>query len=234
MDYIGTVPVFAGPDGAVHADLGALDDDGVGELSPRQARRVSNLDERIERLSSRRQKMAGNFGGRFMEAGQATGREEVYSVLTAKGLIQRGEFAGLGNVTLAASGSGTLNQNMVRTIWIRNFVLESDTDGERLILVTQIQLAGIPVNVGSAGAPLRMFNSDATRFQDALFGGLGSSRTVQVGQNVQVSMTNVDAGATHAVLGGLIVDEVNPQVQTAAFEQIMLAAALGYSPCRGV
>lgn len=229
--YIGTVPAYADESGVIFADVGALDRDGDG-IPDRQERRMSRLDRRIDRLSDRRENLVSKWGGQFANAGESQPREEAYSILTAKGLINRGGVAGIGSVVLAISGTGTLGTNMTRTIWIRNFVLESDATGERLVAVTSITLAGIPVNVGSSGAPLRMFNSDATRFNDNLFGGFGSARAVQVGQAVSVSLTNLDGGATHVVQGGLVVDEVNPAVQNAMFETLMLQAASGASPCR--
>lgn len=229
--YIGSVPAYADESGMVYADVGALDSDGDG-LTNRQERRLGRIDRRIAHMQGRREALVNKWGGDFANAGESQPREEAYSILTAKGLINRGGVAGIGAVTLAISGTGTISAAMTRTIWIRNFVLESDSTGERLVAVTGITLAGIPVNVGSTGAPLRMFNSDATRFNDNLFGGFGSARSVQVGQTVAVNLTNLDTGATHVVQGGLVVDEVNPSVQNAMFETLMLQAAAGASPCR--
>lgn len=234
LTMVGMVPAYANEAGEIFADAGALDSDGDG-YSDRQERRLGRFDRRSARIddrrSERREKILSRWGSTFQNAGETVPREEAYSVLTAKGLINRGGVAGLGAITLAANVSGTLSSSMTRTLWIRNFVMVSDATGNALVAVNSITLAGIPVNVGNAGAPLSMFGSDATRFNDNLFGGFGSSRAVQVGQQVSVVLTNLDTAA-HTVQIGLVVDEVNPSVQNAMFETMMLQAASGASPCR--
>jgi len=123
-------------------------------------------------------------------------------------------------VTLTASGgatpTGTLSDQINRTLWIRGIVLDSDSPG--FVIVTAASVAGIPINVGSKGAPIRMWSHDSTRVSFEF-----APRMAMVGQTVSVSVQNIDAAAGHSASGGLVADEINPFAFQRTMEAMLLA-----------
>ncbi|MCX7020723.1 MAG: hypothetical protein NTW26_00345 [bacterium] len=210
MNPIGSVPVY------YDAQTGALsiDDEDVSGLvggtrrQDRISRRINRLEGRAERLSSRQQQDTD------------VAPADVYQAAAARGMVTENQFNGLGSVNLVQGGTASLTDTCNRNMWIKSMVLDCTVPQD--VLVTGISVAGLPINVGSKGAPISMFAKDSTRF------GISFGRRLALtGQTVKVDFLHADAaGAADIVLGGLIVDELNPYAMQRWMEQMLLQAAV--------
>lgn len=185
----------------------------------REALQQGDLSVEKSRLARRESALQARFGTAAHAVAAQTGADSLAAAKVA-GLVVQNQYEGLGFVTLTASGgatpTGTLTDTMNRTLWIRGIVGSSDTPG--FIIVTAASVAGIPINIGSLGAPLSMFGADTTR-QGFEF----APRLAMVGQRVSVSVQNIDAAAGHSVSGGLVADEINPFAFQRTMEAMLLA-----------
>jgi len=218
---IGTVPVYADDNGEVFVDPADVDSDSeeAGFLGLGKRARLSRIDRRLGRLERRRGRVLSKFDDYEEEVPmEAAPQADVYQAAAAAGMISENQFNGLGNVSLVASGTGSLSDTINRNLWGKSLVLTSDAPDQ--VIVTGVTVAGLPVNVGSQGAPLSMFAHDSTRF------GISFGRRLALtGQTFQVNLQNVDAGNAHNVNGGIIADELNPYAMQRYMESMLLAAA---------
>lgn len=186
----------------------------LGRLAVRDAR----IDARIERVRERQGVPAGGYTP-----------EQAYQQAIASGMVNENQYEGLGYGTLTNSAGATLtlSNTVNRSIWIKSFVaqcaLAAGTQSVAAV-VTSITIAGIPINIGSAGTPIAMFFHDATRF------GMSFGRKLAaVGQQVAMSFEN-QIGTAQYVQAGAIGDELNPFVQQQVMQmQLLQAAASGFS-----
>lgn len=185
----------------------------------REALREGDLAVAQARLSRREQALNARFGAAAASVSAQTGADSLASAKVA-GLVTQNQYDGLGFVSMTASGgatpTGTLSDQINRTLWIRGIVLDSDSPG--FVIVTAASVAGIPINVGSKGAPIRMWSHDSTRVSFEF-----APRMAMVGQTVSVSVQNIDAAAGHSASGGLVADEINPFAFQRTMEAMLLA-----------
>lgn len=184
----------------------------------REALQRGDLGVQQARLARKESALQARFGTAAHAVAAQTGADSL-AAAKVSGLVIQNQFNGLGFVTLVASGTGTLNSAgapVNRTLWVRGIVLSSDSPG--FIIVTAASIAGIPINIGSSGAPLTMFGADTTR-QGFEF----APRLAMVGQMIAVSVQNIDAGAGHSVSGGIVADEINPFAFQRTMEAMLLA-----------
>lgn len=221
MPMVGTVPVYLDEaTGDLIADvnqIGDMDDDEGGAVY--RPRRVQRLLKKRGRLSSR----LGRAG--YSEPAPAAHESDdsepildLYQQATALGAVTENQYDGLGSTSIAASSTSTLSDTLNRNVWAKGFVLDSDDPPS--ILVTAITVAGLPVNIGSKGANLSLFAMNSTRF-GIQFG----RRPILVGQQVVVSLSNIDSSG-HVVSGTLVVDELNPYMTQQLWERVLVQAAV--------
>jgi hypothetical protein len=219
-DIIGSVPLYADDAGAVYVDPD--DVEGVGALSPRRERRLSR---RLDRLGRRSARISDRlYDDEEVEVQAAVQKMEepadIYAAAAAGGMITENQYEGLGSATISAGGTGSLTDTVNRNIWVKSIVLDSDEAGVGFLLVTGITFAGLPLNVGSLGAPLRSFAHDSTRF------GINFGRRLALtGQQIRITFSNVDSSG-HTVSGTCIGDELNPFAMQKWMEQMLLQAAV--------
>lgn len=144
---------------------------------------------------------------------------ESYRLAGAANLVQENQVNGLGSTAIAASSTGTLSNALTRTFWCKSLVIDSDDPSS--ILVTGLSIAGMPINVGSAGMPASTWSRDSTRFMQTM-----GRRAILVGQIFLVNLSNVDAGSGHTVTAGLIGDELQPGIAQQAAEATLIEGAL--------
>ena len=215
MQHVGNAPVF------LDAQTGNLmvDTDAIGEMESGRggrARRAARKRNRAARLMSRAD---------YLDDGDDDMPEarlnlvESYRLAGAANLIQENQWDGLGSTTLVASGTGNLNDTLNRTFWAKSLVMDSDDPSS--ILVTSITIAGMPLNIGSQGIPLSVWSRDSTRFSSVI-----GRRSINVGQQFRVNLSNIDTGSGHFVSGGLLGDELQPGVAQQAMEKVLIDAAL--------
>lgn len=219
--YAGHVPVFINEQtGDLVADVDALGDvEESGAMFQRNpARRQARLQKRQGRIQSRLARMG--YGGD--DSDDDGGGEEpildLYQQATALGAVTENQFDGLGSTSIAASSTGTLSDTLNRNVWAKGFVLDSDDPPS--ILVAAITVAGLPVNIGSSGAPLSMFSNNSTRF-GIQFG----RRPILVGQRVQINLSNIDT-SVHVASAALVCDELNPYMTQQLWERVLVSAAV--------
>lgn len=218
---IGSVPLYADEaSGNVFVDshdvssAGADDEAGAYWWPRHGERRLARIDRREGRLEGREARLRDRMGYDPAEAAPA----DLYQTAAATGMVQENQYDGLGSVSIVASGTGTLSDTINRNLWAKSLVL--DTDAPSLILVTSITVAGLPINVGSKGAPLSMFATNSTRY------GISFGRKLALtGQTFAVNLSNSDAGSSHIVSGGIIADELNPYAMQLYMEKMLLMAA---------
>ena len=221
-DVIGSVPVYVDESGAAYVDPSDIES---GALFP--ARRERRLGRRLSRLSRREARLQGKLDddGDDEEVVQQTVQRmeqpaDIYAAAAASGMITENQYEGLGSKSITGlGGTGELSDTVNRNIWVKSIVLDSDAPGGTM-LITAITFAGLPVNVGSLGAPLRAFSHDSTRF-GINFG----RRLVLTGQQIRITFQNVDVTA-HFVSGTCISDELNPYAMQKWMEQVLLQAAV--------
>lgn len=208
-------PVYQDEDGNLYAD----DESGrIGDGIRRfRGRGISRRMGRLEARQGRMDRRAGYEGEDF----NFNPSQDLRSVAASKGLINENQINGLGYVEVAANTSASLSDSLNRAMWIKGFVLDSDSPSA--ILVDGLFVAGLPMHIGNKGTPLSTFSGAATRF-GIQFG----AKLVSVGQTVQVDITNADTGSQHLVSGGVICDEMNPQLVQHYMEQTMLHALTSY------
>jgi hypothetical protein len=214
MSMVGYAPVHINQSGDIIADLGAMDDEGGALFRRNPERRSARINRRIGRLQSR-------LGPAVANDVDDTDDEpilDLYQQATALGAVTENQFDGLGSATLAAAGTGSINDTLNRNVWAKGFVLDSDDPPS--IGVTSITVAGLPVNIGSGSAPLSMFAANSTRF-GIQFG----RRPILVGQRVVVNFVNLDA-SSHFVQGALVCDELNPYMTQQLMERVLVGAAV--------
>jgi len=206
----GTGAIFINPD---QAQIGALDDGGG---PPRRLlRRLARVQQAENRLENRLGQFAGQ-GSPAQMAPPAT-MADAYAALSAQGLINENQVNGLGYASVTTLSTGTLTDTLNRTVWVKSINVEASATASQL-LVTSIDFAGIPVNVGSKGSPSTVFNATSTRF------GLSyGRRQIATGQTVTVNLYNA-SGSTIVASGTLIVDEVDAGVQRRLQENQLLGA----------
>lgn len=225
---IGQVPLYADEaSGNVFvdsADVGAATgDDESGAYWPlgphRRERHLANIERRIDRLQEREERVKGRMA-RHEGSGMlhSVAPADLYQIAAASGMVQENQYDGLGSVSVAASGTNTLSDTINRNLWAKSLVLDSDSPSN--ILITSITVAGLPINVGSKGAPMSMFATNSTRY------GISFGRKLALtGQTFAVNLANSDAGSAHIVSGGIIADELNPYAMQLWMEQMLLTAA---------
>lgn len=152
---------------------------------------------------------------------------DLYQAAAAQGMVQENQFNGLGYASIAAAssstspGSGTIENTVNRNMWAKSIVLDSDAPSQ--VLVTAITIAGLPIQIGTEGAPLSMFATNSTRF------GISFGRKLAlVGQEIQVTFNNIDTSSAHTATGGVIADEMNPFAMQRLWERMLLTAAVEY------
>jgi hypothetical protein len=229
MRTIGYAPVKQDSAGNLYADTGTIvaggdadiygetDEDSIvetGRLGVRGARNARSLDRRIARLEGRRARRMGDQDEVVADAMP----QDLRQAAAAAGMLAENQFNGLGSSnSVAAGASGSITDTINRHIWAKSLVLDALSD-QANFLVTAITIAGLPFQIGSKGAPLKMFAQDSTRF-GVSFG----RRLALTGQTFAVTCTNVGAGAD-TFTGGLIVDELNPYAMQAFMEHMLLQA----------
>lgn len=223
MAHVGYVPVqmdeqtgdlFVNPN---DAQIGGADDeaDGVGFLGLGRRDRLSRLENRLEKLTAKRDRLAVKASGDAAEASPA----DLYQLAASAGMVQENQYDGLGYISMPLSSAGVLQDTVNRNFWAKSLVLDSDTPDA--ISITSITIAGLPFNIGSQGAPLSMFLTTSTRY------GISFGRRLAlVGQTFAVNLFNNDSGTAHNASGGLIVDEMNPYAMQRWMEQMLLTAAV--------
>lgn len=231
--FLGHVPVFRDPiSGQIMADpnaLGALAHGGgeVGAFRPfgflapqdvRRERRLAALDERQERLAAREARLRDRWGLADPEELVAHAPAAARTLDSAKraGVINQNSWNGLGSTSVAAGSTGTLSQTINRIGWVKGLMLQPATAGA--ILVTSLTIAGIPVQIGSGGAPAELFATNTTRFSEEF-----SSRMVAFGQTIEVGLSNISGGAV-TVGGVVLLDEASPQAFSRMMENMVLSA----------
>lgn len=219
---VGSVPVWATADGRAY-----VDDEDVGALMTRGERRGIRQAAgggRLGRLAVRAER-----ADRRLERAQGFTPEAAYQQAIASGMVNENQYEGLGYGTLAGTIAATLSlaNTVNRSIWIKSFVAQAAIAAGTVYyaaVVTDITIAGIPINIGSAGTPISMFFHDATRF------GMSFGRKLAaVGQQVSMGFEN-QLGVPAYVQAGAIGDELNPFVQQQVMQmQLLQAAASGFN-----
>jgi len=163
------------------------------------------------------------------EEGPAMVREspaDLYQAAAAQGMVQENQYDGLGATSIpaavgAVAGVATLQDTVNRNLWAKSIVLDSDAPSQ--VTITAITIAGLPIQIGTQGAPLAMFATNSTRF------GISFGRKLAlVGQQIQVTLNNIDTGGAHTATGGVIADEMNPYAMQRLWEKMLLTAAVEY------
>ncbi|NDC64323.1 MAG: hypothetical protein EBZ59_10150 [Planctomycetia bacterium] len=223
---VGSAPVYLNEaTGDLIADVNAIGemgevdgmDDSGAVFSPRRMRRGQR---RLARIDRRRARLAAKYG--IAEETESDDSDapilDLYQQATALGAVTENQYDGLGSDSLAAGGTGQLADILNRNVWAKGFVLDSDDPPS--ILVTAITIAGLPVNIGSEGAPLSLFASNSTRF-GIQFG----RRPILVGQRVVIDLLNIDSSG-HIASGVLVCDELNPYMTQQLWERVLVQAAV--------
>lgn len=226
---VGSAPVYLNEaTGDLIADVNAIGEmgemgevDGVESGYVFQPRRARRRQRRLARIDARRARLAQKWG--MAEEADAGGDDDapildLYQQATALGAVTENQYDGLGSDSLAAGGTGQLADILNRNVWAKGFVLDSDDPPS--ILVTAITIAGLPVNIGSEGAPLSLFASNSTRF-GIQFG----RRPILVGQRVVIDLLNIDSSG-HIASGVLVCDELNPYMTQQLWERVLVQAAV--------
>lgn len=226
---VGTVPVWQAADGRTYVaddDVGRLFEPGERRMI-RQGAGGGQIGRRTVQLEAANRRDDRRGGGKV-----AFSPEQAYQQAIASGMVNENQYEGLGYGALAGTAGATLTltNTVNRSIWIKSFVAQgiystSYTAGSYYgAVVTDITIAGIPVNIGSAGAPIATFAHDATRF------GMSFGRKLAaVGQQVSMSFENQVAVAS-SISATAIGDELNPFVQQQVMQmQLLTAAASGFS-----
>lgn len=194
---------------------GALFRRGPGRGGVRRARKIARLRRRLAALESADPVVLDD--GDDDEGGQPPVLD-LYQHAVSLGAVQENQFNGLGSVAITAGSTGNLTDTINRNIWGKGIVLDSDDPPS--ILVTAITVAGLPINIGSAGAPMSVFRHDSTRF------GIQFGRRIALtGQAVRVSLSNIDTSG-HTVSGVVVCDEMNPYMTQALWERMLTRAAV--------
>lgn len=161
--------------------------------------------------------------GKGRRAQRRAHREEtpldLFSHAMALGAVQENQFNGLGSLSIDPGCSVDLMDVVNRNIWMKALVLSSDAP--TALTVESITVAGLPINIGSAGAPLSLFAHDSTRF------GLQTGRRcVMTGQAIRIRIRNNDPVNVHSVSGAVICDELNPYMTQLLWEKTLVKAAV--------
>lgn len=219
-------PVFLDPaTGDLFADPGVGGDDSGAFLRRSPAGLARRARRAESRAAARRARAAVLFDEDEDDDVMPQARSslvESYRLAGAANLINADQFDGLGFTTIAASATGTLTDTLNRQFWAKSLCLDSDDPAS--LVVTAVSVAGIPINVGSLGAPLSLWSRDSTRFSTTL-----GRRAISVGQQFRVSLQNIDAGSGHQVSGVIIGDELMPGIAQQAMEKVVIEAALALS-----
>lgn len=217
---VGHAPIYINEaTGDIVADVDGMEEDSGAVYRPRRAarrqRKAARLQSRLARLG-------------YTEVDEETEDEpilDLYQQATALGAVTENQFDGLGSVSIAAGDTDTIQDTLNRNVWAKGFILDSDDPPS--ILVTAITVAGLPVNIGSEGAPLSLFDSRSTRF-GIQFG----RRPILVGQQVVVTLANIDS-SVHIASGAMAVDELNPYMTQQLWERVLVQAAVDMYGRRG-
>lgn len=188
-------------------------------------RRSGRLNRRAQRKAAKAEYLSaladgeGDEDGEFVIPRARRDMVESYRLAGAANLVQENQVNGLGSTAIAASSTGTLSNVLTRTFWCKSLVIDSDDPSS--ILVTGLSIAGLPINVGTAGMPASTWSRDSTRFMQTM-----GRRVIMVGQTFLVNLSNVDAGSGHTVTAGLIGDELQPGIAQQAMEAQLIEGAL--------
>lgn len=212
LQRIGSIAAYASDDGSIQLDQDEIADLETGRIGDRiREWRGDRLENRLDRLQNR-------LATRNPSPAAAVPVADAYQAAAAAGIMVENQYNGLGSATIDGDDTGEIDDSLNRNFWAKSLVL--DSDAPQVLLVTGIFVAGLPINVGSAGAPLSMFLRDSTRFGIS-FG----RRMISVGQTFRVTFSNVDS-SPHLVSGGLIGDELNPYSSQNWMEGLLLSGAL--------
>lgn len=217
---VGSAPVYLNEQtGDLIADVNAIGDvEGAESGAVYRPRRQARRARRLNRLGARQGRLASKWGMGDDEEEEEAPILDLYQQATALGAVTENQYDGLGSDSMAAGGTGQLADTLNRNVWAKGFVLDSDDPPS--ILVTAITIAGLPVNIGSEGAPLSLFASNSTRF-GIQFG----RRPILVGQRVVVDLLNIDSSG-HIASGVLVCDELNPYMTQQLWERVLVQAAV--------
>lgn len=220
---VGSAPVYLNEaTGDLIADVNSIGEVAGGDDSGAvfRPRRFARRQRRLARLDARRSRLAGKWGMGEEDGGDDDEAPilDLYQQATALGAVTENQYDGLGSDSMTAGSTGQLADTLNRNVWAKGFVLDSDDPPS--ILVTAITIAGLPVNIGSEGAPLSLFASNSTRF-GIQFG----RRPILVGQRVVVDLLNIDSSG-HIASGVLVCDELNPYMTQQLWERVLVQAAV--------
>lgn len=225
MSLVGSVPVYLDEaTGDLVADVDSIDEGGaLFQRNP--ARRAARLQRRMGRIQGKLAQLGYDGPEEMVESQEGEPILDLYQQATALGAVTENQFDGLGSTSIAASSTANLSDTLNRNVWAKGFVLDSDDPPS--ILVTGISVAGLPVNIGSSGAPLSMFANNSTRF-GIQFG----RRPILTGQRVVINLSNIDS-SVHVASGALVCDELNPYMTQQLMERVLVQAAVDMYGRRG-
>lgn len=218
LQAVGQTTVFLDPQsGNLLVDPNAVGDGGEDEGGAifGGGRHLRNKYERLKRKAARRGIQIDDDDDGAPEEKPI---QDLYQHAVALGVVTENQFEGLGFASIAATTAGFIQDTVNRNLWGKGIVLDSDDAPS--MTVTAITVAGLPINVGAAGAPLSMFQHDSTRF-GITFG----RRIALVGQVIRVDAFNNDSSA-HSLSGAVVADEMNPYMQQALWERLLVQAAV--------
>jgi len=220
LQAVGSTTVYMDPStGDLLVDPNAVsgEDEGGSLFGGNPARRFQRKYERLKRRAARRGIVLEDLDD-DVEPEVEKPIQDLYQHAVALGVVTENQFEGLGFVSIAATTAGFISDTVNRNLWGKGIVLDSDDPPS--MTITAITVAGLPINVGAAGAPLSMFQHNSTRF-GITFG----RRIALVGQVIRVDAFNNDSSA-HSLSGAVVADEMNPYMQQALWERLLVQAAV--------
>lgn len=179
---VGYTPVFEDDNGDLLVDpddvqalAGEGDESGARRYRPRKVerlqRRSGRKTARAERLEERAEKFMGAPSG---------------AVRVKSGIL------GLGTVTVAQSGTGTIDAVAQEPIYLQRLLLDGDT---AYFVLSDVKVGAKSIYSGVEPVPAGMFRPDATGAPFSL------KIRMRVGQTVSVFVTNTDAGNSRSIQG---------------------------------